>query len=641
MFLERIREKSKGLVGALIVGLIAITFALFGIDQYLGGGSAPPVAKVNGAKISVQAFQQALQQRQQRIRDLLGGNVPAGMLEPAALREPVLQGMIRNELLNQVTADLGYNISDQQLADAIKQEPGFQENGKFDAEKYDRLLSQQRRSKAAFEARLRNGLLLEQMGDGFQNTAFLPNESLLDFAALRDQQRELQYLLLEKSSFSDGATIEDSEIKQHYDKNAARYMTPEQVKLEYLVLDEKQLASQISVSEETLRQLYDDETDRFKAPESRKARHILLKLPEEADESQLKKVEDQAKALYERIKAGEGFADLAKQYSEDELSKAQGGDLGELAVGDMAPELDKAIFTQQLAEVGSPVRSGQGFHIILVDEIIGGEQKSFTQARAEIEQGYRQRQAESLLVEKSDELLTLTYEEQGTLAPAADALGIATQTSDWMGRNGGADTITKNPEVIEAAFSDDLLKQSRNSDVIALADGRQVVLRISEHKPAEPQPLDQVTDKIKQQLSDEKMRKLASDKATEIVNALEKGGDLNEFAQQSGIEVKQPEAITRQSQEIPAAIVREVFKMSKPVSGKTSYSALELQGGDFAVIGLITVRNPDKTPEPTELEAAANILGNSYGQRELEAVFKAMEARADIKIYRKNMAQEQ
>lgn len=638
MFLERIREKSKGLVGAIIVGLIAITFALFGIDQYLGGGSAPPVAKVNGAKISVQAFQQALQQRQQQLRDMLGGNIPAGMLEPATLREPVLQGMIQNELLNQTTSDLGFDISDQQLADAIQEIPAFQENGKFSAAKYERLLSQQRRSKAAFEAQLRNGLRLEQLGQSFQKTAFLPKASLLDFANLRDQKRKIRYLLLEKASFNN-VVVEDAEIKAHYENNTARYMTPEQVKLEYLVLDEKTLGSQISISEETLRQLYDETPDRFKSPESRKARHILLKLPETAGDAQRKEVEEKAKALYERIKAGEDFIELAKQYSEDDLSKEKGGDLGEILPGDMSPELDKAIFSLQPGKVSMPVKTTQGFHIIRVDEVMGGEQKTFEQARAEIEKEYRQREAENQLVEKSEQLLTLTYEEPGTLAPAADALGIATQTTDWITHTGGADALAKNPEILKAAFSDDVLNQGRNSDVIALADGRQIVLRIAEHKPAEPEPLEQVTEKIRQQLSDEKKRKLASDKATEIVNSLQQGGSLDEQAQQAGAEVKQPEAITRQSQDIPAAIVRETFRMARPTSDKSSHTALALQNGNFAVISLDAVNDAEKTPTVTDLEAAASVLADSYGQRELDAVFKAMEARADIKIYRENLEQ--
>ncbi|HID80787.1 MAG TPA: peptidylprolyl isomerase [Chromatiales bacterium] len=638
MFLERIREKSKGLVGALIVGLIAITFALFGIDQYLGGGSAPPVAKVNGAKISVQAFQQALQQRQQQLRDMLGGNIPAGMLEPATLREPVLQGMIRNELLNQTTSDLGFEISDQQLADAIQEIPAFQENGKFSAEKYERLLSQQRRSKAAFEAQLRNGLRLEQLGESFQKTAFLPKASLLDFANLRDQKRKLRYLLLEKSSFND-VVVEDSEIKAYYDNNTAQYMTPEQVKLEYLVLDEKILADQVAVNEEALRRFYEDEIDRFRSPESRKARHILLKMAEGASDVQIKEVEDKARALYERIKAGEDFIDLAKQYSEDDLSKTKGGDLGEILPGDMSPELDKVIFSLQPGKVSMPVKTTQGLHIVRVDEVTGGEQKTFEQARAEIEKEYRQREAETQLVEKSEQLLTLTYEEPGTLAPAADALGIATRTTDWITHTGGADDLAKNPEVLKAAFSDDVLNQGRNSDVIALADGRQIVLRIAEHKPAEPQPLEQVSEKIRQQLSDEKKRKLASEKATEIVNALQQGGSLDELAQQAGAEIKQPEAITRQSRDLPAAIVREAFRMAKPTSGKSSYSALELQAGDFAVISLDAVQDAEKTPTAADLEAAASVLADAYGQRELDAVFKAMEARADIKIYRENLEQ--
>ncbi len=640
MFLERIREKSKGLVGALIVGLIAITFALFGIDQYLGGGSAPPVARVNGVKISVQAFQQALQQRQQQLREMLGGNIPPGMLEPATLREPVLQAMIRNELLRQVTDEMGFAISDQQLADAILEIPAFQENGKFSKEKYERLLAQQRRSKAAFEAQVRNAMRLEQLSDGFRNTAFLPGAMLVDFASLRDQKRTIRYLLLDKSAFEDQVSVEDAEIQAYYEKNQNRFVTPEQVKLDYLVLDEKALADQITVSEETLRRLYDEEADRFKTPEIRKVRHILLKLPPDASDEQRKKVEDEARALHARIEAGEDFIDLAKQYSEDDLSRDKGGDLGEIQPGDMSPELDRIIFSLQPGAIGGPVKTAQGFHIVRIDEVKGGEQKTFAEARAGIEREYRQREAERLLVEKSEQLLTLTYEEPGTLEPAADALGLEIKTTGWITRSGGAEPLTKNPDVLKAAFSDEVLKQGRNSDVIALNDGRQIVIRVAEHQPSRPEPFEKVRDRVRQQLLEEKMRKLASEKATEIVNALQQGGDMEALAQQAGVEVKRHEAITRQSRDVPSLIVREVFRMAKPAAGRPTFTALEMQDGKVAVIALDAVREAEKPPSEAELKTIGSVLTNSYAERELDAVFKAMEARADIKIYRENLEQE-
>lgn len=642
MFLERIREKSKGLVGAIVIGLIAITFALFGIDQYLGGGSAPPVASVNGAKISSQQFQQALVQRQQQMRDMFGGNVPAGILEPETLREPVLQGMIQNELLTQATEKFGYGISDSQVADAIRNIPAFQDNGQFKADKYDRLLAQQRRSKASFEAQLRNGLRLEQFGDVFQSSVFLPARTLKDFVRLRDQTRHLQYVVLDKQAYAAEVSVDSSEIKSYYDKNTAQFMTAERVKLEYLVLDEKALAAQVSIDEQAVRDMFEKESDRFKTAESRQVRQILLKLPESKDVAAIQAVEDEANALYERIKAGEDFATLAKQYSQDDLSREQGGDLGEIFPGDIAPELENVIFSLAAGETGLPVKTQQGVYLVKVDAINGGESMTFDEARPQIEKELRERQAESELVEKSEQLLTLTYEEPGTLAPAADALGISTQTTGWITAAGGEDNLAKEPEILRAAFSNDVLKERKNSDVIGLADGRQVVVRIAEYQASEPEALEVVIDRIETLLADEKQQQLAVAKATEILNTLNEGSsEFSVLASEAGLELVNIEALGRQSSDTPPEIVNQAFKMPLP-DAEGSLTTLSLNNGNQAVLKLIAVNNPEvDSTKADDLEMITSVLGGSYGQREMEAVFKAMESRADIEVYRDNFQADQ
>lgn len=642
MFLERIRERSKGLVGAIVIGLIAITFALFGIDQYLGGGSAPPVATVNGTKISSQQFQQALLERQQQMRNMFGGNIPPGILEPEALREPVLQSLIQNELLTQATEKFGYGVSDKQVADAIRNIPAFQDNGQFNSDKYDRLLAQQRRSKAAFEAQVRNGLRLEQFGSVLQSSTFLPDAMLQDFLRLREQQRHLRYVIIDKQAYAPDVTTDDAEIKSYYDKNTVQFMTAEQVKLEYLVLDEMALAEQVTIDEQAIRDVYDNEPDRFKAAESRIARHILLKLTDAKDATASQAVQDEAKGLYERIKAGEEFEELAKQYSQDDLSSQQGGDLGEIRRGDLAPELEKAIFSLTAGEISLPIKTAQGIHLVKVDSVKGGEQQAFEQARTDIKNELRAREAENQLVEKSEQLLTMTYEEPGSLAPAADALGISTQLSDWISQTGGSDALAKEPRVLQAAFSNEVLKEGKNSDVIALGDGRQLVIRIAEHQPAEPEALEAVSERIRQQLVEERQQQLAKEKATEMIQALkDNSSNLEALASEAELQLENVEALTRQSTEVPGEIVTEVFKMPKPSSSDKSFSSLGLRNGNQAVIQLVAVNDPETAADVAELETVSSVLGNGYGQRELGAVYKAMEEQAKIKIFRDNLKTEQ
>jgi peptidyl-prolyl cis-trans isomerase D len=548
----------------------------------------------------------------------------------------VIQELVQQELLQQSVQQSGFAVSDEQLAETIRSIPSFQQNGQFSAELYNRLLEQQRRSKAAFEGQIRQAMRLEQFDTGVIATTTVSPSQINDFVSLRDQLRSFRYVVFAKDKYGSQVSLDDEAIKTFYETNSSQFMTPEQVQIEYVLLDEKELLQQVSIDEASLQALYEQEKERFKSPQSRKVRHILLKIAEAASAENIAAIEEKGRALSEKIRQGEDFAAIARDNSDDSLTVEQGGVLGEIHLGDMAPALEKVIFALQPGEVSNPVRTPLGFQIVQVDEIIGGEVLSFEAARAELEKEYRHRQMESKLLDYSEKLLTLTYEDPNSLTAAADAIGSKVKVSDWFSRAGGKDELTRNSKVVQAAFSDMVLRQAHNSEVIALDDGRQLVLRLREHKPAEVLPLEEVKEQIRSQLLDREARNLAQQQAAAMVNALNDGGDFDSLASQSGMEILAREKANRQTADLAPAMLQQVFRMVRPEGGKAVYSAVSLSNGDQAVISLESVTTPD-TAADIQQQALLQNLRQQYAQRELESAYQAMQSRAKIDVFRQNL----
>ncbi|CAG0908180.1 unnamed protein product [Cyprideis torosa] len=556
---------------------------------------------------------------------MFGGKVPAGLLEGGMINQSVLSGMIREELLRQYADEGGFRISEPQVVAEIQAQPVFQDNGAFNADKFDQLLQAQRRDKKEYVQNVKLAMQIGQLQSALDSSAFMTQQDYAEYYKLKNQTRAVEFIKITQSGFIDQAKVTDEDIEAYYNENSSSFLSDEQVKLNYLVLDLKALESQVKVDDELLQSLYDQEKDRFRTPSSRHAQHILIAL---------EKGEEAAQQVAERLAAGEDFATVAAEVSADKLSAEKGGDIGFIYPGDMDPEFEKALFTLEAGEISSPVKTALGFHLIKYTDETPSEQKTFAEAKGDIEKEYRQREADRTVVEKSEQLLTLSYENHSTLEPAADALGLKIQTSEWISRQ-GVDGLWREPKLLTAAFSDEVLQQKRNSDVMETGDGKQVVLRVTDHKPAATRPLQDVKDQVAEILKKQQANKMAQETGAKALAALESGSVLAEVAAGQNIEVNSFNALKREQNEVSAEITSQLFKMSAPVEGKLSTSGFELANGDFVVAALKSVTFPDAVATAGKAEKDA-LIANDV-RMEIDAVLQAMEARADIKIFTENI----
>ncbi len=631
--LQSIRERAQGVVAWFIVILISVPFALFGINSYLGGGSEPIAATVNGQEITQREFEDGYRDFRENLRQRLGENYRPEMINETELRQEVLQLMIRNRLLMQEADALGLRVGDDLVKQVIASLSAFQVDGRFSQDAYERGVRLQGLTPAGFEQQIRRGLVSEQLSKAVTGSEFTTSAELQSLVALRLQRRDVEYLILPAANFLEGVEISDEAVATYYAAHQNEFMAPERVKIRYLDLDVSSIAKSLTADDEALRAYYNQHQSLYKTPEQRRASHILIPVEEGSDEATVAQARKKAQAILERVRSGEDFATVAKAESKDPGSADEGGDLGFFEAGVMEPAFDEAVFNLQPGEISDLVRTPFGFHIIKLTEIRPSTGKSFEEARDEVKQAYLKAEAERLFYEYAERLANIAYEEPHSLQPAADALGLEPAESGWITRDGG-DGILGAPKVIGAAFSEDVLISGNNSEAIELSPEHVMVLRVVDHEEATIKKLDEVQQAIRDKLRLEKAVERASSEGDRLVARLVQGESLAAIAEERGVELKPRRVVGRDERDLPADLLRQLFLMPRPADGSPGYAKLAMTSGDLALMELHAVID-GTLADANELGGEAALrsaLTQSRGKSYFQHLQGNLRAAADVTI---------
>ncbi len=587
--LQEIRERAQGWVAWAIVILISIPFALWGIQSYLGSGSDPTVASVNGIKITERELTRNVQYTRMQLRERLGSAYNAELFGGAALRERVLNQMIEQRLVLDTAHRIGLRVSDEVIRAAILAEPMFQRNGVFDRASYERVLQLQGLTPNAYEHNLREHLLSNQLERAVQATALITDHELQQSIRWQHQQRELRYVQLQRDDYLPTEPPSESAVRAFYDAHQTAFQTPEQVRLAYIHLSAAELARD-TVDEETLRARYAQQQDQFTTPEQRTIRHILLKVPTDADDAQRETIRQELAELRERILEGEDFAEFAAEYSEDTVSAADGGAIGSLERGQLDPAFDQVAFELAVGELSEPVRTRFGYHLIEVTAISGGELSPFEDVRDQLAMDSDASGAEGMFFELAEQLANLAYETPDSLIPAAETLGLEVQVSDWLDRSGqGAEAELAHPRIFAAAFSPDVLERGQNSELLE-PESQQLealVLRVEDHRPSAVKPFDEVREEIVEQLQEQAAAKAALAAAEAMVAQLQQGATWAEIDET--LTVQEPGLVERSAHELPPVMLTHAFQLPHPHNGVPRYGAVAAPNGDAFVVAVAAV----------------------------------------------------
>lgn len=614
--LQNIRDNSRGWIAKTIIGLIVILMAFTGVEAiYTGTSNRNNAAEVNGDTITLNELNQAVEMQRRQLLQQLGRDFDPSLLDDKLLREAALKGLIDRKLLLQGAKDAGFAFSQPALDQVILQTPEFQADGRFDAARYDQVIRQMGYTRLQFRQMLEEEMLIGQLRAGIGASSFVTEEQARAYASLERQTRDFASFTVK----ADPAAIKvaDDEVKAYYDEHASEFMSPEQVVLEYVQLDKERLFDKVKVSDEELQPLYQSEIANL--AEQRDAAHILI----EGDDDAAKKKIEEIKA---RIDAGEDFAALAKEFSQDPGSAANGGDLGYAGPGVYDPAFEEALYALKQGEVSAPVKSPFGWHLIKLLGVQSPEVPSFASIRDKLARDYKEQQVEKRFVELSKELEDSAFESADLTQPAQE-LGLEVKVTEPFGREGGASGITANRQVLQAAFSPEVLEDGANSSTIELDPSNVVVVRLKQHLKPEQLPLEQVAESIRSHLAQERATAAAKTEGERLLAAAKAGDEKTQAWTRQ-------EAVTRSQEGVEPKVLQALFRMAKPESKDApSYAGVVLNNGDYVVLRLDGVSVPEGALSEQELAMYRNFLASREGQQDFAAYRKQLQDKADIERF--------
>ncbi|WP_425220565.1 SurA N-terminal domain-containing protein [Pseudomonas sp.] len=626
MMLQTMRDNAQSWVAKVIVGVIVLIFALTGWESISRFTSdAETAAEVNGQAISKLELEQAVAlQKRQLIQQLqqMGNQFDPSMIDDAFLRTSVLDGLIERAVLLQGAEEAGFQISDQMIDQLILSTPDFQVDGKFDANRFDVVIRNMGMpSRMAFRDLVRQQLMITQYRNGYEATAFATPQERQQLVALENQTRDFAVIDIPVGDVN--AEVSDEEIEAFYNENASQFMTPEQVVLETLTLKRASFFDQAQVDEQAVEEMYQREIGNL--AEQRRASHILVEVADD-DAAAREKIESAAA----RIAAGEDFATVAADVSDDTGSSRDGGDLGYIVKGSFDEAFDEALFALQPGEVSAPVRSSYGYHLIKLTDLKAPEVPTLESMREELVQELKVEQVERSFVEASQELANLAHEAPDLAEPAA-ALGLTVETLGPVERLGG-DGLAANPKVMNAAFSDDVLKNGFNSELIELDADTVAVVRVKEHLEPAQRPLADVSAEIREQLAYNKAEQAAAERAEALAEELrEQASDADAVAERLAAQWQVHEAASRAESDIEPALLRQVFALPKPSAEQPVYASLKKPAGGYWLVSLRGVATAEDVQSAAgSPDQYALFVAGQSGEQDFAAAQQQLRTEADI-----------
>jgi peptidyl-prolyl cis-trans isomerase D len=612
--LEAIRERAQGWIAKVILGLLVIPFALWGIDSYFsGGGQEPPAAEIDDIQISQREFIKTLKDQQEE----LGGKV-----EEKALRKLVLDQLVNTRVLSMAATKAGFSILDPQIQAVLAGIDVFQENGKFSEARMEAWLRSRGMSRGELPAMIGQDLLLKQVQIGYGEGALVAKPIAERLARLLSQQREINEAAFDARSYANAVQIDDKAIEADYRARQNDYTTPVQVRVQYVTLSQALLEEGIQIGDEQVRKHYDANAARYQEPEQRRAAHILVKVDEGADAKSRQAARARAEQLLaEAQKTPSKFGELARQNSQDPVSGAKGGDLGAFTRDMMVKPFADAVWSMKPGEIRGPVESQFGYHIIRLDNVVVGAKLGFDVVKDEIRREMRQQEAQRRFVESAERFSNLVYEQPDSLAPAAKEFGLRLEESGWLAKGQTAQpAILANPRLMDSLFGEDALTRRQNIEAIEVAPNTLVAARVIDHRPAGLLPLADVAGDIRNRLTREAARKLAIEAGQKALEAARSG--------QGAVTFSAPMTVSRmQPLNLPAASVRAIF--SAGAAKLPAYLGVEsAEGYRVYRINRLVANEP-----PVEQAAKIRVdLRRLLAQEEMRAYLESVKAKAEIKI---------
>ncbi|MFP6835015.1 MAG: SurA N-terminal domain-containing protein [Pseudomonadales bacterium] len=628
--MQKLRDQTQGFGFKLLAGVIIFVLAIFGFGAFnLFLNSDPEIASVDGDEITQNDLALATDRERRRIAMQFGEAFDPDMIDSVRLQSMVLEQLITRTLLQNAADDLDIGVSQQRVDESITNNPAFQVDGQFQAEMYRRAVQAMRYSPQAFLKEMSDLLALEQLQNGLTRTAFRTGWELSQNARLLNQRRDLAFLSFTADEFSAQIDVSEADIELRYLENELDFQTPEAVDVDYVELTSESLINDesIAVSVDEVRSAYDADAAASLLGDRRRSRHILVQVGEERTGEQAMAV---LVALKVRLEAGESFAELAQEFSEDPGSSADGGELGLVGKGVFDPEFERALWSLELGGLSEPVLTDFGYHLIRLDEIETAQYPSFETQQASIEVRLRRDQAAGLFSDRVRELDNLAFELPDSLQGIAAELSLEAKAAAGVSRDQG-EGVFANVELRDAIFSNDVFEKGYNTAAVKLSDNRAVVARVTAHYPPQSEPLADVRDDIRTEIISERARVAAEESHEAALARIQAGESVTVVANDFRMRWQTFALSKRNHIDVPGSVLDAAFKLPRPAAGTKSVGESALDDGGHAVVTVTRVVDGDLAiMAESEIENMREFLDELAGNLDFSAFVATLEQAASI-----------
>ena len=622
--LEKFRSYAQTKAAKIILALILVPFALFGIDSYLNqAGNNLSIAKVNGYKIALPEYNRAIENVRNRIMSE-GKKVDPAMFDSFEFKESVIDGLITKQLLNNDIKKSKFKITDQQLSQYIIGMPEFQKDGKFSQEIYDKVLQNNQLTPKKFEESIRNDLLIQQVRDGLQKLTFIPPSNLEETLKATSQQREISIAEFKTKEYMAKANIAEKDMQAFYDQNKSKFLAPEQVKAEFVVFSLANILPTINVTEDEIKSFYKTNADKYQNQQQREASHILIAASKNTPPAEKAKAKAKAEDILNQIrKSPKQFEELATKYSQDPESAKKGGDLGAFGRGMMVKPFDDAVFSMKVNEISNIVESDFGYHIIKLTKIIG-EGGGFDSMRPQIKAELIYQKGQEKFAALAEEFSNKVYEQSSSLDAVSKKFNLPIQKTDWISRN-DSDKFFKNETLMSALYSKESIKDRRNTEAIEVTPNNLISARVVDYKAQTSKPFADVKKNIEDYLKFESAKKTVAKEGETVLKSLADTSRKIDW---------QPSVLVdrKNTKDFSDAVINHAYKM--PTDKLPSYSGFMDGNNGYIIVKVNKVAFPNDSNEENK-KAFASDYTEALSAEYLSAYLKGLKAKASVSVNQK------
>lgn len=610
MMMQVMREKTQGIFAIVVAILIAVSFALWGVQNYLHADSKNAVAaKVNGKKITQLQLEVAYEQFKHSEMFKFSKDSSFDQKIQEQFKKIILEQLIKSEVSYQAISKMGLNISQDQLWADVTRMPIFQVDGKFSLDYFKLVTQKVFYSQAAFLKEVKNSFLQQQLQESIKKSVFVMPSEVKQAEQLFKQRRDFDYFIINPEIFAQDVVVKDADIRNYYEQHKEEFTTAEKVSLQYIELSSDLFKNQIKPTSEQLEQYYQSHLSSFSKP--KKWQVIKAVLPfSEASKKQL-----------EQIKAT------------DDLSKITGAKISTTWIvknelgADFAMQLDKL----NIGQLSRVFKTKDGIAVGKVLAATEGEADSYQKVADRVKMELERQQLAQVFSEANDKIADLTYVNSDSLALAAKEFNLAIQTTDLITRDGSGSGILSNKKVMQVAFSSPILKQGYNSNPIEIAPGKVVVLRIKEHIPQAIRSLDMVKVEIITKLKAEAMHKKAEEFSKKILEQLRQGKYLADISKPYSFTWQTMSNIKYDDLGISKELTESIFALSKPSANKPEFTSAALNKG-YVIAQLVKVYDANLSDQDKKETEFTKSLAEKLGQFEYKLLTDEWTKKAKVEI---------